>query len=81
MFGFQQNEDGTYTDPATGAIYDRNGVKIYEPTNLDGGTGEPDATTGQEEIDRILREEEAERQRIADEEEAERIRQMLEGEE
>jgi len=79
MFGYQMNEDGTYTDPATGAIYDRNGVKIYEPANI-GDTGEPDADTGQDEIDRITREDEAERQRIADEEEAERIRRILEDE-
>jgi hypothetical protein len=79
MFGYQMNEDGTYTDPATGAIYDRNGVKIYEPANI-GDTGEPDADTGQDEIDRITREDEAERQRIADEDEAERIRRILEDE-
>jgi hypothetical protein len=88
MFGYQQNEDGTYTDPATGAIYDRNGVKIYEPANVGGG----DPGRSQEEIDRIEREREelqraadleyerAERQRVIDDEyEAERIRAILEG--
>jgi len=88
MFGYQMNEDGTYTDPATGAIYDRNGVKIYEPANVGGG----DPGRSQEEIDRIERErdeqqraadleyERAERQRVIDDEyEAERIRAILEG--
>jgi hypothetical protein len=88
MFGYQQNEDGTYTDPATGAIYDRNGVKIYEPANVGGG----DPGASQEEIDRIEREREelqraadleyerAERQRVIDDEyESERIRAILEG--
>ena len=83
------NEDGSYTDPATGAIYDRNGVKIYEPANVGGG----DPGASQEEIDRIERErdeerrladieyERVERQRqIDDEYEAERIRRILEDE-
>jgi hypothetical protein len=80
MYGYQMNEDGTYTDPATNAIYDKNGIKIWEPTGIqdDNSGNQPD---GESEIDRINRLEEEERQRIADEEEAERIRQMLEGEE
>jgi len=90
MFGYQMHEDGTYTDPATGAIYDRNGVKIYEPANVNEGS---DPGVSQEERNRIEREREeqqrladieyerAERQReIDDEYEAERIRRILEGE-